>query len=571
MGLIFVDLFCAIVAVTMVSILLLAFNPNQNSPGALGSACMDVISIIVLLIMVFTIAYGKDALGRTNKLFLGLMLGTMWGLFFDFLTWSLDGSLVYGGWTFAFTIASLCSGSIMGGIFVMYLSSYMTDMYDLKESEQSAKICCACNIFSFVVTITLAISRSAFVFNDGHYETGVLYDVITVIPILTLIFMAVYCIRRVKVIGTHDVVSVVIYIGTMIVGVVIEAMYGIGTTYVSVMIADVFIFIMLQNKHMDRFRMQKEMLSEKVDEEKRNAEKWMQRSNTDEVTGFYNRHAYEEELGVLERTRIEDNLVYVSMDVNGLKVVNDNLGHEAGDELLVGACECMEKCFGMYGKLYRTGGDEFAALIYATDYEMEILKKEFTEITSQWRSDKIEAITISTGYVTRKEAKELSLHQMAVLADKRMYEDKNDYYQRMGIDRRGQKDAFVALCNLYTKILKINLTDDSYEIEQMDSAEQTKEMGFSSQLSAWMAAFGKAGLVHTDDLKNYLAFTGKEYISEYFKETKKPLRIFYRRKIDGEFRKVMMEIIPTSEYSESSEWLYLYVKDIEDASFRFFS
>ena len=82
----------------------------------------------------------------------------------------------------------------------------------------------------------------------------------------------------------------------------------------------------------------------------------------DAMTGFYNRRAYKEDL---ERIGSDPDFVYVSIDINGLKGVNDNQGHEAGDRMILGAAQCVEACFGGMGTAYRLGGDEFAALIHA--------------------------------------------------------------------------------------------------------------------------------------------------------------------------------------------------------------
>lgn len=683
-GRIIILLFCFAVTICVVSVLLFAYEPNQNTPGALGSACMDVISMIMLLILVLSLFFEKYQIGRTTKLCLALMLGTMWALFFDFLNWSLDGSLAYGGWTYYFTIASLCSGAMLAGIFVFYLSSYLYDMYKL-NAFLSAKICLVCNIIAYILTVTLGLTKQAFVYVDGHYETGALYDVITVLPILTLLYFTGYIIFHVKSIGIHDVISVVVYIFMMIGGALIEAEYGVGATYVSVTLADIFIFVMLQNKLIDRAQEQKESLVEEnsnqfeilesmagiysyvnyidfdeqtakrfdmketvgeqldikndphtglnkrlfvqidedmkekfwaytnlstlsdrmcgekiitaefhhgtdgwlranyirigdsldspikrviyairnIDEEKLNVEKWIQKSNTDEVTGFFNRHAYEDEIAALEEGEIDTDFVYVSMDVNGLKVVNDNLGHGAGDELIVGACSCMRQCFESYGKLYRTGGDEFVALIKANDAELTTILKNFSKVTSDWRGELIDNLTISCGYVAYREVENMSLHQIAVLADKRMYESKRRYYQNKGVDRRGQRDAHVALCDLYTKILKINLTGDSYQIVNMDAKEQTKDKGFSEKISVWMFDFALSGQVHPDDREEYISKTNVDYISRCFKNSREPLRIFYRRKSDDTFRRVMMEIVPANDYSDEDQNLFLYVKDIE--------
>ena len=532
--LIFISVFFLMVFVWVTAVLLYIYTPNKNSLPALASVSMDVVCMVVLIILGGSVVFGKEETGKTTKLFLGLLVATIWALLMDFMNWVLDGALAFGEASYMFTLLSLCMGAVLAFIFVLYLGSYMDDMYDMKKVHISSKICACLNVVAFAVTLTLALSKHAFDFVDGHYVVGELYDYVTAIPILTLVYMACYAIKYVKTIGVYDVVGVVGYMVVMIIGALVEAQYSIGTSYVGISVADVFIFVMLQSKILGRVKQQKEMLSEQVSsqseklesmagiisEEKKNVEKWIRKSNTDELTGFYNRFAYETEVASLEESGEMTNLVYISADVNGLKVVNDTLGHEAGDELIIGACECMKKCFGPYGKLFRTGGDEFAALIYADDGQLEKIKKELDETTRNWYGKYNKHITLSCGYVKRSEAENKSLRQIAVLADKRMYEDKSKYYQRRGVDRRGQRDAHVALYELYTKILKINVTDDTYQIINMSSDEQTPAMGYAQSISQWMSDFGTSGQVHPDDLEEYLAHTKLDYIRNYFMENK---------------------------------------------------
>jgi len=143
-----------------------------------------------------------------------------------------------------------------------------------------------------------------------------------------------------------------------------------------------------------------------------------------------------------------------------------------------------------------------------------------------------------------------------------MYDAKDAYYQEFGIDRRGQQEAHKALCALYTKILKINITDDTYHIINMDDREQTKEMGFSDKISTWFSSFGNAGLVHPEDLQDFLKATDLKNVSRYFMDGNKSLHIFYRRKYEEGFKPVMMEIIPSNDYSDDNQNLFLYVKNI---------
>ncbi len=676
--------FCTAVAVLSAYTLLFAYTPNKNALGALGSVAMDVICMIVIIMLIANLMIEKSHLHRTTRLFMVLMVATLYALFFDFLVWAFDGSLAYRDITYLYIVLSLFMGAILAGIFVLYLGSYFVGMYGITAITVRVRICFACNLAAFVLTVVLAAIQQAFDIVDGHYVTGELYDYITVIPILTLIYITFYLIRNVKIIAVHDVIAVTGYIVTMICGALIEATYGIGTTYVSVTVANILIFVMLQNKLIDRERRQKEILSEQmasqfqvlesmagiysfvnyvdlegstanrfdvsnpvkeqldlksdphtslnkslfegvdeeqkdkfweftdlttldarmknektvtlefhhkdegwvralyirigdltdepikrviyairnIDEEKKNVEKWIKKSNTDELTGAFNRHAYEDEISLIETDGMKDNFVYVSFDVNSLKLANDMLGHEAGDELLIGAFECMKRAFGAYGKLFRTGGDEFVALIFADKDKLEAIKKDFREEISLWSGKFNKNLTISCGYVAKREVQNMTLHQIAVLADKRMYEEKTSYYQKKGIDRRGQRDAHVALCALYTKILKINVTEDTYQIVNMSDEEKAPEYGYSESISEWLVNFGKTGGVHPDDLERYLLQTSTEYLRNYFKEHKDALRIFYRRKDGEDYSDVMMEVIPANDYTDDVQTLFLYVKNL---------
>lgn len=300
-----------------------------------------------------------------------------------------------------------------------------------------------------------------------------------------------------------------------------------------------------------------------INDEKMQEEKLIYKSQTDELTGLLNRRAYEEDIYEHNDIPLEEHFVSVALDVNGLKIVNDTKGHEAGDELLVGASQCMKVALGPYGKLYRTGGDEFIAILFCDDKKVNEILDDFDEVLANWSGKHVDNLTVSYGWVSKEEEPTLSVRQLGEIADKRMYAAKSAHYKKIGVDRRGQQDAHKALCELYTKILKINITEDSYQIVNMDIAEQTEEKGFATKISEWLALFGKSGQVHPDDLDEYLSKTDISYIKEYFSKGKTSLHVFYRRKYDGGFKQVMMEIIPANDYSNDNQTFYLYVKDVD--------
>lgn len=308
---------------------------------------------------------------------------------------------------------------------------------------------------------------------------------------------------------------------------------------------------------------QMEVARQRVDELKKKNKKLSADAYMDALTGLYNRRAYEEDLkdGLLLQT--ESDFAYVAFDVNGLKNANDSLGHDAGDELLKGAAYCMNECLSSYGKLYRIGGDEFVALICASSDKMQELKQDFDDTVSKWSGNEVKSLSVSYGCVLKSDFPEYSLLDMEKLADKRMYQDKANYYASKGIDRRGRQEAFEAVCRSYTKILKVNLTTDTFLEIQLLQNEKSETKGYDEHISLWLRNFANSGQVHEADREEYLKNTDINYLRQFFKTGNSIFSIFYRRMIGNEFKKAMMEMIPANEYTDEEQIVFLYVKNID--------
>lgn len=158
---------------------------------------------------------------------------------------------------------------------------------------------------------------------------------------------------------------------------------------------------------------------------------------TDSLTGLYSRYSYTETLNDLNFcATLPDDLVVFAIDINGLKAANDNLGHEAGDELIRGAAECIAATLGKYGKCFRTGGDEFIAILHVDPADAESVMFNLNDAAEQWSGRRVKKLSMSVGYAAAAEHPNLSLEKIIHMADQMMYYDKSVYYSHPGRDRR---------------------------------------------------------------------------------------------------------------------------------------
>lgn len=168
-----------------------------------------------------------------------------------------------------------------------------------------------------------------------------------------------------------------------------------------------------------------------IEYEKRKEEQLLRSSTTDELTRCYNRRAYEQDI---KKLTADKKFLYLSADVNGLKAVNDRLGHAAGDELLCGVAGCMKQSFEDYGKVYRIGGDEFVTILFTDEEQFGIIKQNFDLLVDNWSGDTVPHMSVSCGAVWSDERQWESVCEIAKLADQRMYEKKAKHYARRKSD-----------------------------------------------------------------------------------------------------------------------------------------
>lgn len=142
----------------------------------------------------------------------------------------------------------------------------------------------------------------------------------------------------------------------------------------------------------------------------------------DRLTGLYNRRFFEEELERLN-TKRQLPISIIIADINGLKIINDSLGHEKGDQLLKKSAEILEKVTRKEDILARQGGDEFAILLPKT--EKEKAEKIIARINKKSRQTNNEELTVTMALgAAVKTDPDQSIEEILKKADNTMYQNK---------------------------------------------------------------------------------------------------------------------------------------------------
>lgn len=145
----------------------------------------------------------------------------------------------------------------------------------------------------------------------------------------------------------------------------------------------------------------------------------------DPLTGLLNRKAYYDDCKQYRRSIG----AVASLDMNGLKELNDTQGHQAGDKALLTIGKCLNAAVDQNTQAYRIGGDEFL-LLFFHDSEARV-----TETEQRIReSVAAEGYHVSVGHAMCGQLNDLE--SAVSVADERMYADKARYYQESGKNRR---------------------------------------------------------------------------------------------------------------------------------------
>ena len=260
---------------------------------------------------------------------------------------------------------------------------------------------------------------------DNKYSHGpgyLVYVIFYMIALLLVLFdFTVYG----KKFRNRNSLSLYATVGFAITGIAMQEVLGgeVRTAYISLTICFALLFI-----HNSEFA---QLASDDLINEQ------MIRISEDPLTGLFSRYAYNEKIRSLsDAKKLPQDLIVFSIDINGLKTINDTLGHNAGDELICGAAECIISAFKPIGDCYRTGGDEFIVIANTKKTAASDAMTQLKMTVDSWRGKKVRSLSLSVGFAEAALHPGMNIENLIASADLEMYKEKTAYYEKNGIERR---------------------------------------------------------------------------------------------------------------------------------------
>lgn len=265
----------------------------------------------------------------------------------------------------------------------------------------------------------------------GNYHTGIARDAIFVYQVIMLLVISLYTLvfastttekqrKRHLAIGLSGLI--------MMVFIAVQVFFPTYPLYaISYMLGSCLLRTFVIENEREEYRSNLEIALDREKEQFLELKTAWTLAYTDSMTGVKSKLAYAEQTDLIDKQIEQGTLKEMAVavfDVNDLKWVNDNLGHDVGDAFIRQACSLICNVF-KKSPVYRVGGDEFVVILEWDNYHnREILLQEFNQ--EMERNCRQKAVVVAVGMAEYDPAQDNSYKKVFERADVRMYERKHE-------------------------------------------------------------------------------------------------------------------------------------------------
>lgn len=357
--------------------------------------------IVISLLLIYGNIFETKHRTAKRKRYTILMVVEIFSLATDMISWILDGNEAFNLILYIDTIASLLSSFLVASAVMMYNHSFVSET---KKRKASSII--PLNVFlaiSSIWTVVECVRGNIFSLENGVYQREYLFNMYIVLSVISMLYIMVDVLVMSKSLGLHDTIAILSFfifpIAILLVNAFVsEAEYS----YPAMTLSALLMYIMLQSDH------EKNLIQSEKEA--------MIKASHDALTDLLNRRAL---MKLFDE--VDDSKEYgvVFCDLNGLKYVNDKLGHGEGDKMLINFAELLTNCF-RKNDIFRVSGDEFIIIMNESS---EIFKLCANRLHEKLAAMDVPIASMGTAFGT-------NLPELIKQAEDEMYDEKQEYYKK---------------------------------------------------------------------------------------------------------------------------------------------
>lgn len=370
--------------------------------GIVGNAVINIYSIIILIV-IYVQSVEKSKKKTIQKSIFLLMIDANIAMLVSDIFSRFDGMdrVFYPYINHVGNMLVFSLNLIPSSLWLLYVYS-QTDRDKRMSFKKMSKVLVGVNLISLMLTLSSEITGLYYyIDSDNIYHRGPLF-ILPVILMLVIIGIAYYfIIRSRKKLERKHFNSLLMFAILPVSGIFLQIyFYGMSLMLNCLALSMLMLYLNIQNKNME----------------------------IDYLTGVYNRGKFEEYLK--EKIRSSNNnktFSAVMIDLNDFKEINDNFGHNVGDDALLTASKIFQSCIRPDDFIARLGGDEFGIILDTSDTKVvenvvDSISKKLSEYNK--REIKPYRLAAGVGYSVYDRTLQMAPDEFKNTIDSLMYENK---------------------------------------------------------------------------------------------------------------------------------------------------
>ncbi len=366
---------------------------------------IDILAIAILIILIYSIGQRKNSYSYSTRLFLFIVWGNLIILILESLSWLLDGTsgLVWRWIIYSINYIYLVCNIIPAICWLCYLDYQLYG--SIKRLKKRMYYFQPAIIFAIVLLITMKSGFIFFLDKSNSYARGPGFLVFYIINYSVPVYAIIFTITRKKSVEKRLLSIILTFCIIPIIGGFLQLIfYGLSIAWPSMVLAVLITYLFLE----------------------------LQQETRDYLTGLNNRQQIDEWISYrIRRYDKHGDFTLVMIDLNDFKYINDNFGHDEGDNALIIFSDILSRSLKRRDMVARFAGDEFVIVLETGEEdEMEAIISRIDQLLIEYMGKEKLSYKLSFSYgsvvYNSESSKKTTYQDLLREADSSMYKNKRN-------------------------------------------------------------------------------------------------------------------------------------------------